>query len=37
MEESSQLRLVGEALAGDSEAFCALVRAYQDYAYGVRN
>jgi len=26
--------LVSEALAGDREAFCALVRKYQDYAYG---
>ena len=35
MDEISQVRLVEEALAGDREAFCALVRAYQDYAYGV--
>ena len=35
MDERPDAVLVAEALAGEVEAFCALVRRYQDYAYGV--
>jgi RNA polymerase sigma-70 factor (ECF subfamily) len=35
MDERPDAALVSDALAGDREAFCALVRKYQDYAYGV--
>jgi len=34
MDDRPDETLVSEALAGDREAFCALVRRYQDYAYG---
>jgi len=34
MDERPDATLVGEALAGDREAFSTLVRRYQDYAYG---
>ena len=35
MNEQSDVSLVGAVLAGDAEAFCALVRKYQDHVYGV--
>ena len=35
MNESTDENLVHEALAGDTESFCALVRRYQDHVYGV--
>ncbi len=35
MREQPDTTLVGEARAGDREAFCALVRRYQDHAYGL--
>ena len=35
MNEQSDVSLVGAVLAGDAEAFCALVRRYQDHVYGV--
>ncbi len=35
MNESADDILVRAALAGDTEPFCALVRRYQDHAYGV--
>ena len=34
MDEKPDAALVAKALAGEREAFCALVRRYQDYAYG---
>ena len=35
MREQTDADLVGAALAGETEALCALVRRYQDYVYGV--
>jgi RNA polymerase sigma-70 factor (ECF subfamily) len=35
MDEKPEIRLVQEVLAGRKESFSALVRLYQDYAYGV--
>ncbi|HUW83520.1 MAG TPA: sigma-70 family RNA polymerase sigma factor [Phycisphaerae bacterium] len=35
MSEQTDASLVGAALAGEAEAFCALVRRYQDHVYGV--
>lgn len=35
MKEKSDTTLVGETKAGDREAFCELVRRYQDFAYGL--
>ena len=35
MSEQTDAELVGAALAGETELFCALVRRYQDYVYGV--
>jgi len=35
MGERSDSALVGAALAGEKEAFCALVHRYQDFAYGL--
>ena len=35
MSDQTDAVLVGEALAGATESFCALVRRYQDHAYGV--
>ena len=35
MCEATDAALVKDALAGEAEAFCLLVRRYQDYAYGV--
>jgi len=35
VEDSSDARLVEDSLAGNKESFSALVRSYQDYAYGV--
>ncbi len=35
MGEKSDAALVADALAGEGEAFCALVRRYQDYVYAV--
>ena len=35
MNEGADDILVRAALAGDTEPFCALVRRYQDHAYGV--
>ena len=35
MEQRADSALVAEALAGQQDAFCALVRRYQDFAYGV--
>ena len=35
MDDRPDAALVGDALNGQREAFCALVRRYQDYAYGL--
>jgi RNA polymerase sigma-70 factor (ECF subfamily) len=35
MREKPDTTLVAEARAGDREAFCELVRRYQDHAYGL--
>ncbi len=35
MSGKTDASLVGETLAGQAESFCALVRRYQDHAYGV--
>ncbi|MAE60032.1 MAG: hypothetical protein CMJ49_01615, partial [Planctomycetaceae bacterium] len=35
MNEPTDASLVSDALTGDAEAFCTLVRRYQDHAYGV--
>jgi len=35
VDERTDATLVGQALAGEREAFSALVRRYQDYAYGI--
>lgn len=35
MQQHTDASLVADALAGEAESFCALVRKYQDYVYGV--